>query len=346
MTRMMRAYRQTRTGDYGELVEIPVPEPGPGQVRLKTAGAGLCQSDLILMRANPPFGPIPATIGHEATGWVDAIGPGVEGLREGDAYGMFFSWGCGRCMPCAKGEENLCAHPGTQRNFVVGWDGGLAEYFLADSPRHLVPLDDLDPVSAAPLMCAGMTAQHGVHRGLGALGPGKWAVVIGVGGVGHMAIQVLKALTPARVIACDVTEEKLEHAKALGADEAVLSGTGAAERIRSLTKGLGADVVLDVVGKDATLALGVSVLAQQGRLEVIGMSGGSTTITPMALPRDASVSLSYAGSIPELKAVIELARQGLVKPDILRIGFEEITDAYRMIEAGSLRGRAVVVPHT
>jgi alcohol dehydrogenase, propanol-preferring len=345
MAKMMRAFRHTQVGKMGEVVEVAIPEPGPGQIRLKTAGAGLCHSDLLMMYADPPFGPLPSTLGHEATGWVDAIGAGVVGIKEGDAYGMYFPWGCGRCLPCVKGEENLCSHGLTQTGFAVGWDGGLADYFLADNPRHLVALGDLDPVIAAPLMCAGITTQHGVSRSLPLLVPGSTVVVIGVGGLGHLAIQIVKAMTSAKVIAVDVNAEKLAHAKFVGADEALESGPETAAHIRTLTNGIGAALVLDLVGNDKTLALAASILAQQGRLEMIGVGGGTLPLRSFGIARDASVSLTHAGSIPELFQVIELARQGLVTPDIIRIGYDEIPETYAKMDKGQLRGRAVLVPH-
>ena len=145
MTKMMRALQVLQAGVMPEIVEIPIPEPGPGQVRLRTAGSGLCHSDLYVIQAKPSYFPLPLTIGHEPTGWVDAIGPGVKSVHEGDAYALYFPWGCGHCARCAHGHENIC-----EEQFIgpgAGHNGGMADYILVDDPRHLVPLGTLDPVA-------------------------------------------------------------------------------------------------------------------------------------------------------------------------------------------------------
>jgi len=344
MSKTMRAYQLRQAGRMPEVVQIPIPEPGPGQVRLRTAGAGLCHSDMLAIHANPSFFPLPMTMGHEATGWIDAVGEGVEGLRAGDAYGVYFPWGCGHCTPCASGAENICDRSAQTPGFATGRDGGMAEYILVDSPRHLVPLGDLDPVAAAPLMCAGITTYHAVGQALGRLGPGSTAVVIGVGGLGHIAIQILKAMTPARVIGVDTQEEKLDHARELGADLAFLAGPATADAIRAETGGLGAAVVFDFVGNDVTLGFGAKILAQGGSLEIVGVGGGTLPVRFMEMPRDTSVTLPYAGAIGDLRGVVGLFASGLLHPDVIPIGFSQLDETYALMEAGKLKGRAVLVP--
>ncbi len=345
MTRTMRAYRLTEAGRMPQVMEIPVPEPGPGQVRLRTAGAGLCHSDLLVIHADPSFFPLPLTMGHEATGFIDALGPGVEGLRIGDAYGVYFSWGCGRCRACARGAENVCERAGSTPGFATGRDGGMADYFIVDDPRHLIPLGGLDPVEAAPLMCAGITVTHAVRRTAALLDPRSTALVIGVGGLGHLAIQVLKALTPARIIAIDRLPEKLEQALALGAAQALTAGPGSIADIRALTDGRGADLVLDFVGNDATLELAAGTLAQGGRLEIVGVGGGMLPLRFHTMPRDASVGAPYAGTLDDLRAAVDLARDGSVHSQILRIGYDQLNATYARLDAGRIKGRAVLVPH-
>jgi len=344
MAKTMRAYQLRLAGHMPEVVDVPIPEPGPGQVRLRTAGAGLCHSDLLVVHANPSYYPLPLTMGHEATGWVDAVGDGVTGLRLGDAYGVYFPWGCGRCTPCAHGAENICDRATETPGFATGHDGGMAEYILVDDPRHLVPLGDMDPVAAAPLMCAGITTYHAVEQALGRLGPGSTAVVIGVGGLGHIAVQILKAMTPARVIGIDTQEEKLNHARSVGAAQAILAGPGAADAIRAETGGLGAAVVLDFVGNDATLALGGKILAQGGLLEIVGVGGGTLPVRFIEMPRDTSVTVPYAGTISDLRGVVGLFASGLIHPDVIPVGFHQLNETYELMEAGKLRGRAVLVP--
>ncbi|MFV3126319.1 NAD(P)-dependent alcohol dehydrogenase [Niveispirillum sp. KHB5.9] len=344
MSGTMRAYRLLKAGRMPEVVEVPIPEPGPGQVRLRMAGAGLCHSDLLVIHADPPFFPLPLTMGHEATGWIDAVGPGVEGLTLGDAYGVYFSWGCGSCRACVKGAENVCERAGLTPGFATGRDGGMADYFIVDDPRHLVPLGSLDPVEAAPLMCAGITVAHAVRRTAALLEPGSVALVIGVGGLGHLAVQVLKALTPATIIAIDRLPAKLAQATDLGADHVLLSGSDSAAEIRALTDGRGAALVLDFVGNDATLGLAAGTLAQGGRLEIVGVGGGMLPIRFHTMPRDASVGTPYAGTLDDLRVAVGLAQDGAVQSDVLRVGYAELAATYARLDAGEIKGRAVLVP--
>jgi len=344
MVARMRAYQLCEAGRMPEVVEIPVPTPGPGQVRLRTAGAGLCHSDLLVFNAKPAFYPLPLTVGHEATGWIDAVGPGVQNLKEGDAYGVYFPWGCGDCDPCARGAENICDHGAQTPGFATGRHGGMADYILVDSPRHLVPLGDADPVTAAPLMCAGITTYHAVAQALSRLGPGSTATVIGVGGLGHIAIQILKALSPTRVIAVDTQHVKLEQACALGADVGLAAGPEVAEAIRTDTGGLGSNVVFDFVGNDATLALGAKILAFGGLQEIVGVGGGTLPVRFLEMPREATITLPYAGTISDLRGVVSLFTGGLIHPEVIPIGFHQLGEYYALMESGRLTGRAVLAP--
>lgn len=339
----MLAYLLTGAG-RAEVVEIPIPEPGPGQIRLRTAGAGLCHSDLLVIHADPPFFPIPSVIGHEATGWADKLGAGVQGIEIGAAYGVYFPWGCGACRPCEHGAENVCDQAPAVPGFGCGVDGGMAEYVIVDDPRHLIPLGDLDPVEAAPLMCAGITTYHAVDKARPLLGEGSSAVVIGIGGLGHLAIQILRTLTPARIIGVDRNEAKLAHARALGAHAAVLGGDGAAAAIRAETGGRRGALVIDLVGSDATLTLAQAVLAQSGLLQIVGVGGGTLPVRFHEMPRDASLSVPYAGTTPDLRNVVRLARSGKLHADVERIGFDALTATYEAMDAGRLLGRAVLVP--
>ena len=201
----MNAIRLTAWERPAELVDVPVPEPGPGEVLVRVSGAGLCHSDLHLMHWREGSMPyeLPFTLGHEVAGTVAALGPGADGIEPGEPVLVYGPWGCGRCPACSVGAEHLCERPGRGRGAGLGRDGGLAEYLVVPSPRLTVPLDGLDPVAAAPLADAGLTPYHAVRRALGLLGPGATAVVIGAGGLGHVAVQLVKALSSARVVAVD-----------------------------------------------------------------------------------------------------------------------------------------------
>src|SRR4029079_7667088 len=235
------------------------PGPPPGGFLIRVGGAGACHSDLHLMEWSAGTLPyeLPFTLGHENAGWIETLGPGGKGWDVGEDGAVYGPWGCGRCRPCRNGLETLCERAGQigAAGGGLGRDGGMAEYMLVPDSRLLVPLGALDPRAAAPLSDAALTPYHAIKLALHQLVPGTSAVVIGVGGLGHMAVQILRALTPARVIATDVDPAKLELARAVGADHTVASSEDAAAEIRELTQGRGAALVLDCVGSDGTLAL-------------------------------------------------------------------------------------------
>lgn len=171
-------------------------------------------------------------------------------------------------------------------------------------------------------------------------------MVIGVGGLGHLAVQLLRVLTPARVVALDVSEEKLELAGKVGAHETLLSDGEAAARIRELTGGTGAEAVLDFVGAEATLAVAAASVAVEGDVTVVGLGGGTLAVGfGGGLPFEVSASFPYWGSRTELMEVLELARQGLVSSHVETFTLEQTPEAYERLHTGDINGRAVVLPH-
>jgi propanol-preferring alcohol dehydrogenase len=345
----MKAYRLTAWQSPPEMCEVAVPEPGPGEVLVKVGGAGACHSDLHLMEwpAGQMDFDVPFTLGHENAGWVAALGAGVDGLAEGDAVAVYGPWGCGRCRSCRLSAENYCERQAEIGAFGggLGRDGGMAEYMLVPSSRLLLPLGDLDPRDAAPLSDAALTPYHAIKLSLGLLVPGSTAVVIGVGGLGHMGVQILRALSPARVIAVDTSAEKLRLAREVGAEETVEPGEGAAEAIRELTGGLGAELVLDMVGAEDTLALGAQIVRFESHLTVVGLAGGSLEFAFGALPFECRLALPYWGTAVELMEVLDLARSGRIRAHVERFPLERAGDAYRRMREGTLEGRAVICPN-
>jgi len=345
----MKAYQLTAWQTPPELREVEVPEPGPGEVLLKVGGAGACHSDLHLMEW--PEGQmdfdLPFTLGHENAGWVEAVGAGVEGLEEGEAVAVYGPWGCGRCRACRRSAENYCERQAEIGAFGggLGRDGGMAEFMLVPAPRLLLPLGDLDPRDAAPLSDAALTPYHAIKRSLDLLVPGSTAVVIGVGGLGHMAVQILRVLSPAQVIAVDTSAEKLGLARDVGAHEAVEAGEGAADAIRKLTHGLGAELVIDMVGADDTLALAAQIVRFESRLTVVGLAGGTFQFGFGALPFECEITIPYWGSAVELMEVLDLARAGEIHAHVERFPLDRVEDAYEKMRKGELDGRAVICPH-
>jgi alcohol dehydrogenase, propanol-preferring len=346
----MKAYQLTAWQHPAELRDVDVPEPGPGEVLVRIGGAGACHSDLHLMEWPEGLMPfeLPFTLGHENAGWVAALGAGVTGIEEGEAVAVYGPWGCGRCRACRQSMENYCERQAEIGAFGggLGRDGGMAEYLLVPAPRLLLPLGDLDPREAAPLSDAALTPYHAIKRALPLLHPGSTAVVIGVGGLGHLAVQILRALTSARIVAVDVNPEHLRVAQEVGADVALPSGEDTAAEIRELTGGLGAELVLDVVGSDDTMALAAAVSRMDGQLTVLGLAGGTLAWTAMGtLPFACELTCTYWGSAIELMEVLELARAGRIRAHVQRFALEDAGEAYAAMREGRLEGRAVVCPN-
>jgi propanol-preferring alcohol dehydrogenase len=346
----MRALQLTEWKHDPELRDVDTPEPGPGQILVRVGAAGACHSDLHLFRDfEPGLLPyeLPFTLGHENAGWVEATGPGVRGLEHGQPVAVYGPWGCGACHQCVQGYENYCEHQAEigAAGGGLGRDGGMAPFMLVPAARYLVPLGELDPVAAAPLTDAGLTPYHAIRRALPRLGAGTAAVVIGAGGgLGHVAVQVLRALSPCLVIGVDSREAALAVARDRGAHHGVLAGDSAADEIRDLTGGRGADAVFDLVGIDATMALGAAVARPRGHLTVVGIGGGTLPFSFFAMPYEATLSTTYWGTIPELFEVIALAERGLVTATVQRYALDDALDAYEAMRSGALEGRAVITP--
>ncbi len=332
-----------------EQQEVAEPEPGPGEVVVKVGGAGLCHSDLHLIHDFEPGmmpWPVPFTLGHENAGWVHAVGAGVTGWERGQPVAVYGPWGCGRCFRCRQGMENFCENAATLGSVGggLGRDGGLAPFMLVPSSRLLVALESLDPVEAAPMTDAGLTPYRAVKRTLPLLVPGSTVVVIGAGGLGHIAIQILKHLAPARVVVVDKSQAALTLAAEVGADLGVLAGAGAAEHVRETTKGRGADAVLDLVGSDDTLALAAAVVRALGRVTLVGVAGGTYPFGFFTAPFEVTFTNSNWGTITELMEVLQLAEAGHLRVHVQRFQLDQAIDGYHQLERGELVGRGVVVP--
>jgi propanol-preferring alcohol dehydrogenase len=343
----MRAVQLVRWQAEPEVRDVAVPEPGPGEVLVAVGGAGLCHSDLYLMgwpEGKLPWR-LPFTLGHETAGTVAALGAGAGGFAVGDRVLVYGPWGCGVCVQCIRGAENLCpnrfARPGA--GCGLGYDGGLAEYVLVPSTRLLVPLGELDPAAAAPLTDAALTPYHALKPELPRLVPGSSAVVIGVGGLGSVAVQLLRALSPARVLALDVREASRAFALRFGAHVALDAREVGAAEVREELGG-GAALVLDFVGNDDTLALAARTLEIGGGVALVGLGGGTFPMTFGEAPLEWSLTRPTWGTLPELHEVVALARAGAIEIAVERLALEEAPDGYRRLHDGEVEGRAVVVP--
>ncbi len=344
----MRAVQLVAWQQPAEVREVPRPAPGAGEVLLRVRAAGLCHSDLHLMHwpdGTVPY-QLPFTLGHEVVGTVEELGDGADGIEVGETVLVYGPWGCGRCARCSLGEEHLCERRDLRNGTGcgIGRDGGLAEYLVLPSPRLSVPIGDLDPVSAAPLADAGLTPYHAVKRALREVPAGSNAVVIGIGGLGHVAVQLLRALSGCRIVAIDRREDALETALKAGADVALQADGLTAREVRDAAGGRGAALVMDFVGVDATLELAAGCVTAGGHLAVVGVGGGTLPFRFGVIPFETSVVFSNWGTRAELAEVVELARAGHVSIEVERVALDEVPAAYERLEAGNVRGRVVAIP--
>lgn len=343
----MKAVRFIAAGRPAEVVDLPEPSPGPGEVVVRIGGAGVCHSDLHVLEQDMGFAG-PFTLGHENAGWIAALGSGVDGWKEGDAVAVYGPWGCGRCHTCQTSAENYCENHAAIPSFGggLGSDGGMAEFMRVPSARLLVPLGKLDPVTAAPLSDAALTPYHAIRQALPMLTPDTCAVVIGIGGLGHMAVQLLQVLCAAELIACDLDDGKLEHARELGVKHTVSTrdADAAAEAIRKLTGARGARVVFDFVGAQATVDLAARLVGRDSRITIVGLGGGVLHYAANQPPYGCQVTVPYWGSRTELMEVIALAERGAIHPLIERFALEQAPEVYRRLHDGRIKGRAVLVP--
>lgn len=227
----------------------------------------------------------------------------------------------------------------------LGRDGGMAEYVLVPSARHLVPIDDLAAHQAAPLSDAGLTSYHAVAGLRHTLEAGSTAVVIGVGGLGHLAVQILRATTHCRILAVDIREEAVALAHRCGAHFGTLLHADTGRVLRAESGGVGADAVLDFAGTTESLELATSVLRPGGALALVGSGGGHLTVRkPGALPKGFSLSLPFWGSRTELAEVIALARSGAIHVETEQFPLSAATEAFERLRRGRVQGRAVLVP--
>ncbi|HEX3825182.1 MAG TPA: alcohol dehydrogenase catalytic domain-containing protein [Mycobacteriales bacterium] len=338
----MRAYRLLDWEQPG-FADIPMPAPGPGQVRVRIGGVGLCHSDVLFLTAPAGILPyqVPFTLGHEIAGWVDEVGPGVDDLPADTAVAVACMSTCGRCRWCRRGADNYCVDSWHGRGF--GLDGGLASHIVV-ARRDIVAIGALDPRDAAPLTDAGATSYHAVRRVLPKLRPGSTAVVIGVGGLGGYAVQWLRMLSPARIIAVESREERLAVARTFGAHDVLPAGDGLSKRLREALGSDGADAVLDFVGNDQTMNAALRNAAPMGSVAIVGQGFGAAELRFGRLAHDCDVFIPQGAPIAELAEVIALAQTGDVIIETETFSFDETAAAYDRLTAGTLNGRAVVIP--
>jgi NAD+-dependent secondary alcohol dehydrogenase Adh1 len=326
-----------------ELVELPTPElTTPTDVLVRVGGAGVCATDLHasegLMEAAGVS--LPRVLGHENAGWVEAAGAGVSTVAEGDAVLVYPPYSCGLCVACRRGNDMHCA-----RHAFTGLslDGGFAEHVLV-SERSLLKLPTgIEPADVAPHADAGLTAYHAVRRLAHLALPGTTAVVVGVGGVGHIALQLLRELGSSRVVAVDTDERRRHLAGELGADE-IADANEAHDAVRDLTDGRGADLVFDFVGTDRTHAAALALLARGGTFSVIGYGGTVTATSAALVVNEHAVTGNLVGTWIDLWELLQLHISGRVRLETEIHPLDAVNEVLGRLRDGDITGRAVLTP--
>ena len=322
------------------IVELEDPKPGPDEIVVKIASSGVCHSDLHMAKGEFKGVKYPITLGHEPAGYVHEIGSRVRNLRRGQPVLVYAGSGCGQCSWCLRGEENYCE---SGEFFGFDRDGANAEYLLVSFSRYLFPIPGLSIDEACPLACAGITAYHAVKaEALPGLEPKDYVVVIGIGGLGHIGVQLLKRLSSSQIIAVDKREESLSLAEKLGADHLILAGKDLAKQILHVSRKK-VCAVIDFVGSDLTLGPAYEVLGPGGRLVIVGEAGGSFKVAASSI-MGREIHGSIYGSLGEMQELVALATQKQFRVMVKSYPLKEVNDVLKMLEEGHILGRAVLKP--
>lgn len=339
MAKMMKAAVVHAFGKPLTIEEVPIPTPGYGEVLVKVIATGVCHTDLHAANGDWPVKPTPPFIpGHEGAGIVAAVGPGVTGLKEGDAVGV--AWlhdACGGCEYCETGWETLCE---TQHMSGYTVNGSFAEYVIGAAPYVARLPKNVDFAQMAPILCAGVTTYKGIKETEAK--PGEWIAISGVGGLGHIAIQYAKAMG-LHVAALDVTDEKLALARTLGADVTVnAKDPDAAAQVVKETGG-GAHGVLVTAVSIPAFAQALQMVRRKGTISLNAMPPGDfpTPIFDVVLKR-ITIRGSIVGTRKDLAEAVEFAAEGKVKAHIHKTELENINQVFSDLAAGKVDGRMVV----
>jgi D-arabinose 1-dehydrogenase-like Zn-dependent alcohol dehydrogenase len=343
----MRAVQVSAFGKPVAPAEVADPEiVDPDDVIVRIAGAGICRTDLHIVQGELAAAfrqTLPLTLGHENSGWVHQIGPAVSHLAVGDPVIVHPAVTCGHCLACRSGADMHCSSwrfPG-----VDGWPGGFAE-LLRTSARSLVRLPDgTDPAPLAPHADAGLTAMHAVRRLVPYTTAASTVVTIGAGGVGQLAVQLLRLLTPARIVVLDIDGRRAATAARLGAHVVLqLTGPPAVDAVLELTSGLGAEVVLDLVGAGDVPEHAFRMLRKGGVYSIVGYGGGLHIEHLDMINRELTILGNQIGSYRDLVELMQFVTQGRVTIESQQFPLDDAADVLREVDAARVPGRAVLVP--
>jgi alcohol dehydrogenase, propanol-preferring len=325
-----------------KIEEVQTPEPGPGEILIRIEASGVCHSDLHLAEGDWPqlCGIVkrPLILGHEVVGRVSKIGPDVKHLEKGDRVGVpWIHWSCGECEICKEGNENLCP---SQTITGATVDGGYAEYIRAKASHAAkVPLG-LKPDEAAPLFCAGVTVYRAIKRA--DIKPGQRVAVFGIGGLGHLALQIARSFG-ASVIGVDISDEKLRFAESLGADKTFNARSGdVVKEMRALGR---VHVAIVTSAAKSAYDLAFASVRQGGTLVVVGLPAEPLTFQAiMMAATEIKIITSSVGTREDLKEVLDLAAAGKVRCHVETRKLHDINQILSEMKEGKISGRVVVTP--
>ena len=336
-----------------KISEIDTPSPTGKQVLLKVKAVGVCHSDLHLweggydtgdgfMKVTDRGAKFPVIPGHEIVGTVSAIGDSVIGIKEGDDV-LVYPWiGCGTCPTCEKGDTNLCEAP---QSLGVFQDGGYAEYSLIPDYKFLAQISGMDLEGAASLACSGLTAYTAVKKAIS--NSPENILIVGAGGLGLMGVQIAKALCDATIICADLTDEKLQKAKEMGADHTInTKDSESFKNIMSICNEKGADSIIDFVNAPPTVKLDLSVIRKRGNIVLVGLFGGAVDLPLVSIPLKAiTIQGAYTGNYNDMIELVDLAKRGIIKPIVSKhYSMDEANTALEDLKNRKVIGRSVINP--
>ena len=348
--------------------DLVVDDPRVGEVRVRMAAAGVCHSDVAMQVGRIPA-PLPAVLGHEGSGFVEAVGPGVDGLTEGDLVALSWVAQCGHCFYCGRGQPQLCEQAivamasgglldgssrmrtSTGHLFQALGSGTFAEATVVPAIAAVKVDSDLDPAVVAMLGC-GVVTGVGAALNTASIRPGDTVAVVGCGGVGLNVVQGARIAGAERVIAVDSQPAKVDLACSLGATDGVAAGPNAVAAVMELTGQHGADVVFEVVGRQATIEAAMSMTRRGGETVLVGIPAMDVMLTIPAMVglvlTERTLRGCWLGSSDlrrDIPRLVELYRSGELRLDELvsrRIGLEDVNDAFASLESGE-GARSVIV---
>ncbi len=340
MNKSMKAAVVHAFGEPLTIGQLPVPDPGPDEIVVKIVATGVCHTDLHAARGDWAVKPsLPLVPGHEGVGHVAAVGSGVSHVKEGDLVGVPWLYdACGRCEYCQTGWETLCER---QRNTGYSVNGTYAQYALARADWVAQLPDGCDAAQIAPILCAGVTTFKGLKEA--EVSPGEWVAIIGIGGLGHVAIQYAKAMG-LHVAALDVDQAKLDLATRLGADMAV-DGRDR-DSVKQLMKSTGGmHGVLVTAASTAAFSQAIGIARRRGTVVLNGLPPGEfpTPVMPVVLKR-ITIRGSIVGTRQDLKAALAFAVEGKVRANVTVEPLENVNAVFERMEAGAIEGRVVLTP--